>query len=73
MQDKSKAAPPDKSKAVYLPIRLSREAVEKLDLIAERQLCVTRAEAIRRLIADHPWPPNGDEDAPQPDSESEAA
>jgi hypothetical protein len=63
----------DKSKAVYLPIRLSREAVEKLDLIAQRQLCATRAEAIRRLIADHiipPWPPGG---RSEDESESEAA
>jgi hypothetical protein len=62
-----------------MPVRLSRQAVEKLDLIAKRQLCATRAEAIRRLIADHiipPWPSSGDqqnEDAPQPDPQERAA
>jgi hypothetical protein len=61
----------DKTKtAVYLPIRLSREAVEKLDLIAQRRLCATRAEAIRRLIADHIVPPAGGGGG---DGESEAA
>ena len=60
---------PDKSDSIYLPIRLSRQAVEKLDLIAERQLCATRAEAIRRLIADHIIPPPRSED----EIESQAA
>jgi hypothetical protein len=68
----------DKTKAVYLPIRLSRQAVEKLDLIAERKLCATRAEAIRRLIADHniSLVASGDQqtnDAPQLDSQERAA
>jgi hypothetical protein len=39
---------------VYIPIRLLRRAVEKLDRIAEERLCATRAEAIRRLIDDAP-------------------
>jgi hypothetical protein len=47
----------DKSDSIYMPVRLSRQAVEKLDLIIKRQLCATRAEAIRRVIADHVIPP----------------
>jgi len=43
----------DKPNSIYMPVRLSRQAVEKLDLIAGQWLCATRAEAIRRLIADH--------------------
>jgi metal-responsive CopG/Arc/MetJ family transcriptional regulator len=40
----------DNKPFVYVPIRLPRRAVEKLDRIAERRLCATRAEVIRRLI-----------------------
>ena len=40
----------DNRPSVYVPIRLPRRAVEKLDRIATERLCATRAEAIRRLI-----------------------
>jgi len=35
---------------VYLPVRLPRRAVDKLDRFALERLCATRSEAIRKLI-----------------------
>jgi metal-responsive CopG/Arc/MetJ family transcriptional regulator len=40
----------EKAPSVYMPIRLPRRAIEKLDRIAESRLCATRAEVIRKLI-----------------------
>jgi metal-responsive CopG/Arc/MetJ family transcriptional regulator len=37
-------------RSIYLPVRLPKRAVEKLDKFAAARLCATRSEAIRRLI-----------------------
>jgi hypothetical protein len=44
----------DKTSSIYMPVRLSREAVAKVDLLAKQWMCATRAEVLRRLVADAP-------------------